>query len=412
MHSGGILLTFISGACLVAMHLGCLEADGPEALLVRLRQEAQAQPPRAPPKLVQSLPPAGWPKHGRFQTPTSLDMRGQASGQECSRVSAPRAQGNGTRQGGLKLPHWGGRLGNSIYQVVHVVTVALWNGIPLVHLPPDGARSAKDLAQPLGLPARLKLDLRDREHWWIRDLSCAGCSGKNAACWDLPCWPKNHGCYVAGWNSMYRHVLQTIIWPLAQQDYSNCSEPDEATLTIHGRYGDLGPFRKYDHGHNGNSLPQRKLYPCIFYDVLIDTYKFERVIFTAQEEDASVHPCIATLRARLGLNFSLVTSLSGAVCNIVKASNFVAALSSLSMTMIYSNPRVSRIFSSAQEGNYHLSFSRLSVSAPAGGCPGRSPSVYLYAFENFNHLVSGQAKLDYMNKQELRVTAYPRRCLF
>jgi len=218
----------------------------------------------------------------------------------------------------------------------------------------------------------------------------------------------DHGCRNRtpdALNLARHYVTQHLVEPFLDPKYKTCAPPDEATLTIHARWGDLAAFK------GGDGEGQGHLYPCTFYEHLITAYSFKHVIFMTEKADSERerHPCIAGLRQRSDITFTLSFDLADAVCGFLQASNLVVPLSSFSWGLVFGNRRLRRAFTSTFVlPDSWVPEGVLSVEDSCG--PGVT-KVLRYDIEGFEQKYLKEAKLQYMLNSSKNITYNSQICL-
>lgn len=302
----------------------------------------------------------------------------------------------------IPIDGWYGQTGNNLVQLTHAVTLAKTTRTPRLKVPPEEPEDhIGPVHQVFNLPEEIQLDVEEGDSWWERTFFCT-CTAIPAN-FRSPCSARDPADEFEAGNEAKRLVMSEVMLPLIRPEFLECEDVHEKTLTIHGRYGDVGAGRMHDIG----KYIQEQLYPCAFYHLLIDTYGFTRVMFLTQPGDDPGHPCIGNLRKRPDIKFETDTSLEGAVCNFVKATNLVAPMSTFSMTFIFANTQVQRIFTGAL-GTQHgvlQSFARRE-------CLDESPEVFEYDIEDLAKVHTKADKVRYMTNPHLKMTPSTRRCLF
>lgn len=304
----------------------------------------------------------------------------------------------------IVVKKWNQRTGNNLVQITNAIMLAKWSRTPQVELPEQRGPSDEVFV----LPKCIRVDVAEEgDDWWNRTFACVHATKDSY--FDAPCRARDPDSEAAAWNTARSKVMLETLWPWVRHQFKECPEPDASTLTVHGRYGDCGAFRPGDH------FPEGKLYPCSFYDRLIDTYSFRRVLFLVEERDAEKHPCIGTLQRRQDtagdIALDVVTSFAGAVCNIAKASNLVIPLSTFSKTLVFANQRVSRIFTSKRIIKTKGLHMRIGFQSFSGACQKGSAEVYEYDLQGLDQKHTKREKLRYMRSNKLNMTSSLKRCL-
>lgn len=301
--------------------------------------------------------------------------------------------------GVIPINGWYARVGNNLGQLRNAIILAKVTRTPRVRVPQkDGTLEPTDVGKIFTLPEELLVDVEEEDSWWSQMYECP-CMPIEAN-FRNPCKVRDSVDPVAALNEASRKAMTEVILPLAHPEFLGCSAPSKATLTIHGRYGDVGAFRPHEFG----KFAQEQLYPCAFYNTLIDTFKFTRVVFVAEDRDRDEHPCIEALRNRKDITLDVDTSLEGAVCNFVMATNLVVPLSTFSKIFMYGNLQSPRVFTTNVKSVFQ--------SLEASSCEAGVPEVYEYDIEDFTEVHTKQAKIDYMTNPHLKITPTPKRCLF
>jgi len=299
----------------------------------------------------------------------------------------------------IPINGWYARIGNNLGQVRNAIILAKVTRTPRIRVPQkDGTLEPTLVNKVFKLPEELQVDVEEEDSWWSQHYECP-CAPIEAN-FRNPCKFKKGVDEVATLNEASRKAMTEVVMPLAHPEFLECSAPDKTTLTIHGRYGDVGAFRAHEFG----KFAQEQLYPCAFYNSLIDTFNFTRVVFLAEDRDRDDHPCIEELQSRKDITFDLDTSLEGAVCNFVKATNLVVPLSTFSKIFMYANLQSPRVFTTNVKSVFQ--------SLEASSCEEGVPEVYEYDIEDFTEVHKKQAKIDYMKNPNLKITSTPKRCLF
>lgn len=305
------------------------------------------------------------------------------------------------------MERWAGRIGNNVRQIVNAVVLAKWAHCPKVELPPTGLW----LPTVLDVAGSINADVEEGETWWTRTFTCSCAENFTDLRFllDTACAVRDPGAEVAAWSAVRRSIVLDLFWSKARPEYTNCTEPDQSTLTIHGRYGDVGPGGGVDRMQH----LQAHLYPCSFYDHLIDAHNFNKVVFLLEEKDLKRHPCATWLPKRSDIRVQFVTTLAGAICNIVKASNLVVPRSSLSQTFVFANRNVSRVFG-AKDLRLSMKDEEAYVVQPVAAekCRLGSPEFFAYDIEGFAENHTGSAKIAYMTRRGLKVSVASKGCLF